>query len=209
MLGVESGRIFGPEVLLHLNGLSAPPLPCALLGIEHGKMHIRANEWIEPASRVSAMLGRINVSGEVIYCTRKDTWYRACIELNSGNEGRREPRLPVRLPAAVVALSGDGGEQSVQGLVLDVSLAGMRLKIPQGVEAETMIFVEMASTLVVGEVRHCRAGENGYFEAGIEITDVLFDTKSRQNSSGILRNIRRKVAELILGEPIISTREPR
>src|ERR1700683_2262665 len=101
MLGVESGRIFGPGVLLHLAGAAGPPLPCSLLGIEHGKMHIRTNDWIEPASRVSAMLGRINVSGEVIYCTSKDTWYRACIALNSGNEGRRGPRLPIRLPAAV------------------------------------------------------------------------------------------------------------
>ena len=121
-------------------------------------MHIRANDWIEPASRVSAMIGRITVSGEVVYCTRKDTWYRACIALNSENEGRREPRLPVRLPGSVVVLSGDGGEQAVEGLVLDVSVSGMRLRIPQGVETETMIFVEMASTLVVGEVRHCIAG---------------------------------------------------
>jgi hypothetical protein len=205
MLGIESGRIFGPEVLLHLTGTSEPPLPCALLGIERGNMHIRANDWIEPASRVSAMLGRVKVSGEVVYCTSKDTWYRACIALNSGNEGRREPRLPIRLPAAVVALSGDGGEQSVQGLVLDVSVSGIRLMIPQSVEAETMIFVEMASTLVVGEVRHCHAGTNSQFEAGIEITDVLFDAKSRRNSTGILRNIRRKLAELILGEPLTPT----
>ena len=160
MLGIESGRIFGPEVLLHLTGTSAPPLACALLGIERGKMHFRTNDWIEPASRVSAMLGRVNVSGEIVYCTRKDTWYRACIALNSENEGRREPRLPVRLPGAVVALSGDGGEQSVQGLVLDVSISGMRLKIPQSVEIGTMIFVEMASTLVVGEVRRCHAGKD-------------------------------------------------
>jgi hypothetical protein len=208
MLGVESGRIFGPDVLLHLTGTSAPPLPCALLGIERGKMHIRANGWIEPASRVSAMLGRVNVSGEVVYCTRKDTWYLACIALNSENEGRREPRLPVRLPGSVVVLSGDGGEQSVEGLVLDVSVSGMRLRIPQGVKPETMIFVEMASTLVVGEVRHCLPGKNGQFEAGIEVTDVISDTKARQNSSGRLRNIRRKLAELILGEPIRSTREP-
>jgi hypothetical protein len=71
-----------------------------------------------------------------------------------------------------------------------------------------MIFVEMASTLVVGEVRHCRPGKDGHFEAGIEVTDVISDTKARQNSSGRLRNIRRKLAELILGEPIRSTREP-
>ena len=209
MLGIESGRIFGPDVLLHLTGTGTPPLPCALLGIERGKMHIRANDWIEPASRVSAMIGRITVSGEVVYCTRKETWYRTCIALNSENEGRREPRLPVRLPGAVIALSGDGSEQSVQGVVIDVSLSGMRLRIPQSVADGTMIFVEMASTLVVGEVRRCIAGENGHFEAGIEITDVLSDIKSPQDSRGTLRSIRRKLAEVILGEPITPTRKLR
>lgn len=170
-------------------------------------MHIRANEWIEPASRVSAILGRVTISGEVVYCTRKDTWYRACIALNSENEGRREPRLPVQLPGAVIALSGEG-ERSVPGVVVDVSLSGLRLRIPQSVDSGTMIFVEMASTLVVGEVRHC-IGKNGHFEVGIEITDVLSDIKSRQDSRGTLRGIRRKLAEVILGEPITPTRQLR
>lgn len=207
MLGIESGRIFGPDVLLHLTGTGAPPLPCALLGIERGKMHIRAAGWIEPASRVSAMIGSITVSGEVVYCTRKETWYRTCIALNSENEGRREPRLPVQLPGAVLALSGEG-ERSVPGMVLDVSLSGLRLRIPQSVASGTMIFVEMASTLVVGEVRHC-VEKNGHFEVGIEITDVLSDIKLRRDSGGILRSIRRKFAEAILGEPITPTRQLR
>lgn len=164
-------------------------------------MHIRANDWIEPASPVNATLGRITVSGEVVYCTRKDTWYRTCIALNTAYEGRREPRLAVRLPGVVVALSGDG-ERAVKGMVLDVSLSGMRLKVPEAVDAGTMIFIELGSTLVAGEVRHCLAGENGHFEAGIEITDVLSDMKSARNSGGILRRIRRKLAEVILGESI-------
>lgn len=207
MLGIESTRIFGPEVVLHMTGTNSPRLSCALLGIERGKMHIRANDWIEPASPVSAVIGCITVSGEVVYCTRKETWYRTCIALNSEHEGRREPRLPVHLPGDVIALSGDGGEQSVPGVVLDVSLSGMRLRVPRRVDNGTMIFVEMGSTLVVGEVRHCVAGKNGHFEAGVEITDVLSDIKSRPDSRGTLRRIRRKLAEVILGEPITPTRK--
>jgi hypothetical protein len=105
-------------------------------------------------------------------------------------------------------LSGDGNEQSVQGLVLDVSISGMRVKIPQPVQTGTMIFVEMSSTLVVGEVRHCVAGQNGQFEAGIEITDILSDTKSQQDPPSVLRNIRRKLAEVVLGRPILITGKP-
>jgi hypothetical protein len=172
-------------------------------------MHIRADNFIEPATTVSASVGHITVSGEVAYCTRKDTWYRTCIALSSENDRvRREPRLPIRVPGAILALSGDGNEQSVQGLVLDVSISGMRVKIPQPVQTGTMIFVEMSSTLVVGEVRHCVAGQNGQFEAGIEITDILSDTKSQQDPPSVLRNIRRKLAEVVLGRPILITGKP-
>jgi len=206
---IQSTPIFGPEVLLHLTGTSAPHLTCALLGIERGKMHIRAESWVEPASRVSAMVGRITVSGEVVYCTRKDTWYRTCIALNSETDlVRREPRLPIRLPGTVLALAGNSVEQSVQGIVLDVSISGMRVKIPHRVENGTMIFVEMASTLVVGEVRHCFTGQNGHFEAGIEITDILADIKSQQDSPSVLRKVRRKLAEIVLGRPITITGKP-
>lgn len=65
----------GPEVLLRLAGTGSPPHCCTLLGIAHGKMHVRDDQWIEPASRVDAIFARLAFSGEVIYCTRKDTWY--------------------------------------------------------------------------------------------------------------------------------------
>jgi hypothetical protein len=205
MRALNSTPISGPEVLLQLTGTSAPHFSCTLLGIERGKMHIRADNFIEPATAVSARVGRITVSGEVAYCTRKDSWYRTCIALNSDNDrGRREPRLPIRLPGAVVALSANGDE-SGPGMVLDVSVSGMRLKIQRRVATGTMIFVEMASTIVVGEVRRCFSAQNGQFEAGIEVTDILSDIRPPQESPGVLKNVRRKLAEVILGQPITFT----
>jgi len=70
-----------------------------------------------------------------------------------------------------------------------------------------MIFVETESVLVVGEVRYCNERQKGRFDAGVEVTDVLSDIKSVQNSPGVLKTIRRKLAEAILGEPITISRK--
>lgn len=202
MSALDKPRVTGPEVLLQLTGTNSPPRSCTLLGIERGKFHVRLDDWIEPASRVSAAFARITLTGEVVYCTRKDGWYRTCVAIISNDDqSRRQPRLPVQLPGRVVIMA-DHGTESDQGLLLDVSVSGMRVDVPHRVEPGTMIFVETGSILVVGEVRHCDEGRNGRFEAGVEITDTLYDVKSGQDSPGVFRNMRRKLAERILGEPI-------
>jgi hypothetical protein len=200
-------RVSGPEILLQLIGTDSPPHSCILLGIEHGEIHIRADEWIEPGSHVNATFARISVAGEVLHCTRKDGWCRISVAVNSTHDlGRRQPRLPVYLPGSVVAFSGNGSD-SGRGTLLDVSISGMRLDTSHRVEVGAMIFVETRSVLVVGEVRYCNKREKGGYDAGVEVTDVLSDIKSAQNSQGVLKKIRRKLAEAILGEPIAIARE--
>jgi hypothetical protein len=202
MAALDNSRVSGPEVFLQLTGTQVPPLSCILLGIEHGEIHIRGDEWIEPASPVSATFARISVSGEVLHCTQKNGWFRTSIAVISTNEqGRRQPRLPVYLAGSVVAFSKNGNE-ATRGTLLDVSVSGMRLDISHRVEVGTMIFVETASVLVVGEVRYCNKRPKGGFDAGVEVTDVLSGIKSGQNSPRRLKTLRRKLAEAILGEPI-------
>ena len=203
----DGSRTTGPEVVLQLTGTNSPPHSCILLGIEHGQIHIRDDKWIEPASRVSATFARISVSGEVLHCVTKDGWFRISVAIISNNDqGRRQPRLPVYLPGSVVAFSEKGSESS-KGTLLDVSVSGMRLDISHRVEVGTMIFVETESVLVVGEVRYCNKKKKSGYDAGVAVTDVLSDIKSAQNSPGVLKNIRRKLAQAILGEPITTYRE--
>jgi len=103
MSTLDGSRISGPEVFLHLTGTSLPPHSCVLLGIEHGQIHIRGHEWIEPGWHVSATFARISVSGEVLYCSRKDDWFLTSVAVISENDhGRRQPRLPVYLRGSVV-----------------------------------------------------------------------------------------------------------
>ena len=160
---------------------------CTLLGIAHGKIHIRSDQWIEPASRVSATFVHLAFVGEVLYCTWKDTWYRTCIDLFSGDDQRRrEPRLAVHQRGTVIALSESRNSTPVSGILLDLAVSGMRLEIPNHVEPGTMIYVETESTLVAGEVRHCHKGRNGGFEAGIEITEVALQNRSRRQRLSVI-----------------------
>ena len=199
----ESAADFGPELLLNLAGANLPPQSCILLGIAHGKMHVRSDRWIEPASPVTARFARHTLSGNVLYCARKETWFRTCIELTAADDQRRsEPRLVVRQCGTVITLSGNRSESSVPGTLLDLSVSGMRLEIPQSVEAGTMIYVETESALMAGEVRHCRKGREGRFEAGVQVTDILYGTASARIGWGTVRNIRRMLAQIILGEEI-------
>jgi len=207
MATLKDSRVFGPEIRLQLTGTDAPPHSCILLGIEKGEIHIRADEWIEPASRVSATFARVKVSGEVLYCTSKDGWFRISVAINSRNgQGRRQPRLPVYLSGSVVAFS-ENRTESGRGTLLDVSVSGMRVNIPYRVEVGTMLFVETRSVLVVGEVRYCNKRPQGGFDAGVEVTDVLSDIKFARTSPGVLKTMRRKLAEAILGEPIAIARD--
>jgi hypothetical protein len=150
-------------------------------------MQLLTNQWIEPASPVTATFGHITFPGEIVYCTRKDTGYRACIALISENDQRREPRLSVRQPGRIVALSGDGSESS-QGTLLDVSASGMRLETSRRFETGAMIFYVTESVVIVGEVRHCEQKRRTHFEAGVQITAVLSDIESQQKArEGILK----------------------
>ena len=191
----------GPDILLRLAGADAPPHTCTLLGLAQGKMHVRSTEWFEPASQVTARFAHLTFSGEVLYCTQKDNWFRVCIDLLSGeDQRRREPRLEVNQPGTVIALSDHGCQSSTQGTLLDLAVSGMRLEIPHQVDPGTMIYIETASALVAGEVRRCHKRSDGKFEAGIQITDVLPDNSSSRRSPGLVKNIRNKLGAIISGQ---------
>lgn len=177
----ESPLIPGLEVLVRLTGANAPPLSGVLLGTTHGKINLRMNQWIEPASRVSATFANITLSGEVVYCMRKDTSYQTCIAMVSEINQRREPRIPVRQPGRIIILSCDGSE-STEGTLLDLSASGMRLEMSHRVETGTMIFFVTESAAVAGEVRYCQQRRSGHFEAGVQITVILPQTESQQKS---------------------------
>jgi hypothetical protein len=189
-------KISGPEIFLNLVGTKTSPRSCTVLGIANGIMHIRLDQWVEPATQVLAIFSRITLSGEVVYCASKESWYRTSIAINGGIDRRHGPRLSVLQPTMVTALSNNGSASS-EGMLLDFSVCGIRVNMPHGVETGTMIFVETESAVVVGEVRHSHEKRGGCFEGGIEITDVLSSPEGRRKSRSFLKNVRRKFGQMI------------
>jgi hypothetical protein len=187
-----------PEIALHIpNGLT---LKCGLFGLEQGKMHVRNDLWIEPESHVRVQFGHLKFSGIVTYCIRKDEHYSTCIDLMPGQEERREPRLSIQRGGHVTTLGGGRSSAGAPGVLLDLAVSGMRVHIPHEVTPGTMIFIEMETELVAGEVRRCAKASNGNFEAGVAITDVLSTRGSGIHSRSVLHKARMRMAHAILGK---------
>jgi len=166
----ESSLLSGREVLVSLTENNALRLSCVFLGTEHGKMHLRTEQWIEPLSRVNAEIAQITIPGQVVDCVQEGTGYRVCISMNSSDAGkRREPRFPVRKPGKVVIL-GEKSAESSEGVMLDASVSGIRIEMAHRVDIGTMIFFVTDSTVLAGEVRYCHQRRSRHFEAGIEIS---------------------------------------
>lgn len=196
----------GPEIQLHLTGSKGRAQRCNLLGIEQSEMHVRSDQWIEPKTRISVVFADLTFAGEVLYCLRKDSWYRISIGLLFGVEQRRsEPRLAVNRPATVIALSNDSRQTSTPGTLRDLAVAGMRIEMPDHVETGTTIYLETGSEILAGEVRRCVKLPNGQFETGVEISAILPGKRLLQETRGTLKNLRKKLAQAILGESITKT----
>ena len=188
----------GPAVTLFSMIPDIPPHSCVMLGLAEGKLHVRSTQWIEPSSRIRAQFEHHSFSGEVQYCTRKESWFRVCIDLMA-EEQRREPRISLRQTGHVTTLS-NAGPLSAPGMLLDLSIAGMRIELPHEVEPGTMMYIETEATLIAGEVRHCRKGSEGKFEAGVVVTDVLPAIQLGSATPGMIKSICRKLGRAISGE---------
>ncbi|HXE63823.1 MAG TPA: PilZ domain-containing protein [Bryobacteraceae bacterium] len=163
-------------------------------------MHIRSTIWIEPESHVRVQFGHLTFSGIVTYCIRKDSHYSTCIDVMAGHEERREPRLSIQRGGHVTTLGGARQSAGAPGVLLDLAVSGMRVQVPYEVEPGTMIFVEMESDLVAGEVRRCTRVANGNYEAGVAITDVLSTRGNGAHTRSVLRKARMRMAHAILGK---------
>jgi len=188
---VPDERVSGPPLSLTVTGRNDPPRECMLLGIVRGQIHARSERWIEPGLSVTAAFAGISVPGEVIYSTPKDGWYRICIGLLSDtHENRVAPRLPFQQYGEAISLSGKG-HGAGRAKVLDLSVSGMRVVVAEPVDIGTMLLIRTNSAVLVGEVRHCRETDDGCFEAGIEITDIL-NTAAPEVSPRTLKDFVRK-----------------
>jgi hypothetical protein len=192
--------VFGPEVQLQVEGFNNRHYPCKVLGLTRGKLHVRAEELLPPGLRVVVSFAHIKITGEVEYCTPKDKWFRACIAITSENEQRRGPRVAIRENSEITALSGSsqsGGIGTTKGMIVDLSVSGMGLRMSHFVEQETMLFVETRSAVIAGEVRYCREGSDGWFDVGIDVSDILSQPKEQESGRSVLTEFGRRLSDVI------------
>jgi len=197
----RASSVPGVDVLVRA-GKAGAPLSCRLVGIANGRIHLCGDRWIEPSSHVTVSISRITLSGEVEYCTAADAEYRICVNADSAEEGtRREPRLSVFQTASATVLT-DALRNTTEGVLIDLAVSGLSFEMATSAEVGAIILIETATSLIVGEVRHCQELKNHRFRAGIAITDIFIDARFQQNSGVTRKPLRRKLAEAVLGARI-------
>ena len=85
---------------------------------------------------------------------------------------RREARYQTNDPADVEVLRGGAGQ--LQGTIVDVSQAGLRLHLSEAIGRGIDLKIRLTGQLVIfGQVRYCRRVDSG-FQVGVAIEDVFF-----------------------------------
>lgn len=196
----------GPQVELrigHKNGEAAQR--CALVGIEYGRIHLHTERIVASETRVFVKFKKVTLEAIVQYSKPKDVGYGVCLSVTGEPERRRrEPRLPIHQHATITSLCD--GSVVLDGTLTDLSRSGFRAQLREPVMVGTMVYAETHTTIVVGEVRHCEE-RPGHCEIGVEITDILTDTSTPGDKTGIIETLRWKLATLIVGERLTIARK--
>jgi hypothetical protein len=65
-----------------------------------------------------------------------------------------------------------GPSQPVKGSIDEVSRSGLRVLLPSRIAKGKQVKIKLGRTIIVGEIRYCRAIPGGGFQAGILIEDL-------------------------------------
>jgi len=75
-------------------------------------------------------------------------------------ERRQEPRFRVAQPMHVTVL--DPSHQEIPASIVDISAGGLSLRLSKPIRAGTLVKVETSEILLLGEICHCAADEDGF-----------------------------------------------
>ena len=89
----------------------------------------------------------------------------------SGEERRREHRIPADDPAGMISLSPYSNVRS-EIRILDVSRSGLKLRVSKHVGTGSIVQIRVRNAILLAEVRYCVAvGDE--IHAGVRIQDVV------------------------------------
>ena len=84
----------------------------------------------------------------------------------STQDRRRETRWPTDGPVKITAITSDTG---LDGYAVDVSEAGIRVRIPARLRELEPVRLEFRDMMLYGKVRWCKNLDDHSFHAGIEV----------------------------------------
>jgi len=125
------------------------------------------------------------LEGTVLYCNPQEGAYRAGIYFSSDGETRRK-QTRYATPDEPLKISFLGSRHSsMDGWVVDVSKSGIGLRLTTRISPGEWVKIELRSTILFGEIRHCRQDSDETFRAGVEIETVISRTNPRHSQDAV------------------------
>ncbi|SRR6266567_3830764 len=95
-----------------------------------------------------------------------------------GRQIPRQKRIPCN-PTCVLVHVQDR-DNPLEAQVLDVSKSGFLLRLGSFLCVGACVRVSLGRLIITGEIRYCRENGPFSFDAGLEISDVVFPSTSRE-----------------------------
>ena len=90
-------------------------------------------------------------------------------------EHRGEPRFPVSSPIRVIVPGEEA--RTFESKLIDISGTGMRFLVPQPVDSESVVAVEVDSRLVLCEIRYCQPRGDRYVVGARRLHEIAKDAQ--------------------------------
>ena len=188
------------KIPVQISGTAVPDCFGQLTDIDAGIVDVRTERQIPESSPVTVSFNHTQLSGIVADCRPAGPEWVVSIALSACKR-----RLGERIPDAdesVIGIVEGAGTSLHKCTVLDTSAFGLGLRLSFPIQTGARICVEMESTMVFGEVRHCHPKLDGEFIAGVLIVDVVPDARTQTKFSLMLNNLRWKLASSIRGRDV-------
>ena len=110
--------------------------------------------------------------GEVVFCQQWPNEFNLGIQLAMPGRGRREPRFPVAMTAALTVL-GDYGPREASIEVVDISGSGLGIVCGEALTAGCCVQIKSSVGIILGEIRYSERVDDGKFRCGVKMYHVI------------------------------------
>lgn len=173
-----------------ISGPDVPDSTGEVVGMEEGVLRVRCERRIPDSASATVAFDRIQLSGRVLGSEPMGNDWGISIALNFSR--RREARLPAsgQVTVGVVSIRGT---TSYEATLVDVSPSGFSVRMPTPVSLGTRLYIETATEIIIGEVRHSRPTADGEYILGAMVTEVVKDSRMQGQFAAFWGSVRRRM----------------